>query len=140
MDAYRAALEAAGGVNAVTAIFEGPPSLSIEALLKIDPDIILIVRKVVLLTSSSIYMAEAVQDAVDAAEAESDQVAARDLLLTRVVDMAVTRRQLTGVLQFDPVKEQTVGVTTRFRITAVINCSISFFNIITSDFIISDCS
>lgn len=45
----------------------------------------------------------ALQDAVDAAEAESDQVAARDLLLTRVVDMAVTRRQLTGVLQFDPV-------------------------------------
>lgn len=45
----------------------------------------------------------ALQDAVDAAEAELDQVTARDVLLTRVVDMAVTRRQLTGVLQFDPV-------------------------------------
>ncbi|MCV7431279.1 TetR/AcrR family transcriptional regulator [Mycolicibacterium bacteremicum] len=45
----------------------------------------------------------ALQDAVDAAEAEPDQVTARDVLLTRVVDMAVTRRQLTGVLQFDPV-------------------------------------
>lgn len=45
----------------------------------------------------------ALQDAVDAAQAEPDQVAARDVLLTRVVDMAVTRRQLTGVLQFDPV-------------------------------------
>lgn len=39
---HGAALEAAGGVNAVTAIFEGPPSLSIEALLKIDPDIIVV--------------------------------------------------------------------------------------------------
>src|SRR3546814_1045180 len=45
----------------------------------------------------------ALQDALDAAEAEADQVAAREVLLTRVVDMAVTRRQLTGVLQFDPV-------------------------------------
>lgn len=45
----------------------------------------------------------ALQDALDAAEAEADQVTARDVLLTRVVDMAVTRRQLTGVLQFDPV-------------------------------------
>jgi AcrR family transcriptional regulator len=45
----------------------------------------------------------ALQDALDAAEQEADQVTARDLLLTRVVDMAVTRRQLTGVLQFDPV-------------------------------------
>lgn len=45
----------------------------------------------------------ALQDAVDAAQSEPDQVRARDVLLTRVVDMAVTRRQLTGVLQFDPV-------------------------------------
>jgi AcrR family transcriptional regulator len=45
----------------------------------------------------------ALQDALDAAEQEADQVTARDVLLTRVVDMAVTRRQLTGVLQFDPV-------------------------------------
>lgn len=45
----------------------------------------------------------ALQDALDAAEAEPDQVSAREVLLTRVVDMAVTRRQLTGVLQFDPV-------------------------------------
>lgn len=45
----------------------------------------------------------ALQDALDAAESETDQVTARDVLLTRVVDMAVTRRQLTGVLQFDPV-------------------------------------
>ncbi|MGW0162836.1 TetR/AcrR family transcriptional regulator [Mycobacterium sp. NPDC003323] len=45
----------------------------------------------------------ALQDAVDAAEAEPDRVSARDVLLTRVVDLAVTRRQLTGVLQFDPV-------------------------------------
>ncbi|WP_304111502.1 TetR/AcrR family transcriptional regulator [Mycolicibacterium bacteremicum] len=45
----------------------------------------------------------ALQDAVDAAQSEPDQVSARDVLLTRVVDMAVTRRQLTGVLQFDPV-------------------------------------
>lgn len=45
----------------------------------------------------------ALQDALDAAEEEPDQVTARDVLLNRVVDMAVSRRQLTGVLQFDPV-------------------------------------
>jgi ABC-type Fe3+-hydroxamate transport system substrate-binding protein len=39
---HGAALEAAGGVNAVIQRFEGPPSLSIEALLKIDPDVILV--------------------------------------------------------------------------------------------------
>jgi ABC-type Fe3+-hydroxamate transport system substrate-binding protein len=39
---HGAALEAAGGINAVTQAFDGPPSLSIEGLLKIDPDIILI--------------------------------------------------------------------------------------------------
>jgi AcrR family transcriptional regulator len=43
------------------------------------------------------------QDALDAAEAEPDRTRARDVLLTQVVDMAVTRRRLTGVLQFDPV-------------------------------------
>lgn len=45
----------------------------------------------------------ALQDAVDAAEAEVDQVAARELLLRRVVEMAVARRHLAGALQFDPV-------------------------------------
>ncbi len=39
---HGAALAAAGGNNAVTQSFSGPPSLSIEALLKIDPDIILV--------------------------------------------------------------------------------------------------
>lgn len=39
---HGAALEAAGGVNAVTQTLGGPPSLSIEALLKIDPQVILV--------------------------------------------------------------------------------------------------
>ncbi|SCX00200.1 TetR/AcrR family transcriptional regulator [Mycolicibacterium fluoranthenivorans] len=43
------------------------------------------------------------QDALDTAEAETDQPRARAALLASVVDMAVTRRKLTGVLQFDPV-------------------------------------
>ena len=43
------------------------------------------------------------QDALDAAEGEPDQPTARAALLASVVDMAVTRRKLTGVLQFDPV-------------------------------------
>ena len=37
-----AALEAAGGNNAVLVKYDGPPSLSIEALLEIDPDIIVV--------------------------------------------------------------------------------------------------
>jgi AcrR family transcriptional regulator len=45
----------------------------------------------------------ALQDALDVAEAEPDKTRARDLLLVQVVDMAVTKRRLTGVLQFDPV-------------------------------------
>jgi AcrR family transcriptional regulator len=43
------------------------------------------------------------QDALDVAEAEPDRTRAREVLLTQVVDMAVSRRRLTGVLQFDPV-------------------------------------
>lgn len=43
------------------------------------------------------------QDALDAAEAQTDRTTAREVLLTQVVDMAVSRRRLTGVLQFDPV-------------------------------------
>ena len=36
------ALDAAGGRNAVVAKYDGPPSLSIEALLEIDPDMIVV--------------------------------------------------------------------------------------------------
>jgi AcrR family transcriptional regulator len=43
------------------------------------------------------------QDALDTAEAAPDGTTAREVLLTEVVDTAVTRRKLTGVLQFDPV-------------------------------------
>ena len=39
---HGAALEAAGGRNAVAAKYDGPPSLSIEALLEIDPDVIVV--------------------------------------------------------------------------------------------------
>jgi len=41
--------------------------------------------------------------ALEAAEAEQHGPLAREVLLTQVVDMAVKRRHLVGVLQFDPV-------------------------------------
>lgn len=41
--------------------------------------------------------------ALDAAEAEGSDTRAREVLLTEVVDMAVARRRLVGVLQNDPV-------------------------------------
>ncbi|MGN7781423.1 TetR/AcrR family transcriptional regulator [Mycolicibacterium sp. 22603] len=41
--------------------------------------------------------------AVEAAEAEPDRQAARDILLARIVNRMVTRRRLTRVLQYDPV-------------------------------------
>jgi AcrR family transcriptional regulator len=40
---------------------------------------------------------------LEAAEAESDRVQARELLLRRVVDLAIERRTAVSVLQFDPV-------------------------------------
>jgi AcrR family transcriptional regulator len=43
------------------------------------------------------------EEALDAAEAEPNRTAARDLLLTRVVELAVERRRMVSVLQFDPV-------------------------------------
>jgi ABC-type Fe3+-hydroxamate transport system substrate-binding protein len=39
---HGAALEAAGGRNAVVAKYDGPPSLSIEALIEINPDVIVV--------------------------------------------------------------------------------------------------
>ncbi|MCV7171113.1 TetR/AcrR family transcriptional regulator [Mycobacterium manitobense] len=43
------------------------------------------------------------EDVLEAAEAESDRVQARELLLRRVVDLAIERRTAVSVLQFDPV-------------------------------------
>ncbi|HTM84376.1 MAG TPA: helix-turn-helix domain-containing protein [Mycobacterium sp.] len=43
------------------------------------------------------------EDALDAAEAEGSPARARELLLTRVIDMAVARRRAASTLQFDPV-------------------------------------
>ncbi|MGV0806919.1 TetR/AcrR family transcriptional regulator [Mycolicibacterium setense] len=43
------------------------------------------------------------EDALEAAEAEGSPTRARELLLTRVVEMAVSRRRATSTLQFDPV-------------------------------------
>jgi AcrR family transcriptional regulator len=42
-------------------------------------------------------------DALEAAEAEVSRPRAREMLLTRVIDMAVERRQAAATLQFDPV-------------------------------------
>ena len=42
-------------------------------------------------------------DALEAAEAEQSRPRAREVLLTRVIDMAVERRQAAATLQFDPV-------------------------------------
>lgn len=43
------------------------------------------------------------QDALDAAEAEESPPRAREVLLTRVIDVAVQRRRAASTLQFDPV-------------------------------------
>jgi AcrR family transcriptional regulator len=43
------------------------------------------------------------EDALELAEAEPDQPSARELLLTRVIDMAIEGRRMVAVLQFDPV-------------------------------------
>ena len=42
-------------------------------------------------------------DALEAAEAEESRPRAREVLLNRVIDMAVERRQAAATLQFDPV-------------------------------------
>ena len=43
------------------------------------------------------------EDVLEAAEAEPDRTRARELLLERVIDIAVGDRRLVSVLQFDPV-------------------------------------
>jgi len=43
------------------------------------------------------------EDAVEAAEAETDPAAARDVLLVRLVDLAVEHRHMVGIIQNDPV-------------------------------------
>lgn len=43
------------------------------------------------------------EDAVEAAEAQPDNMMAREVLLDRVIDLAVESRGLMGLLQFDPV-------------------------------------
>ncbi len=43
------------------------------------------------------------EEALEAAEAEENRPRARELLLTRVIDMALERRRMVSVLQFDPV-------------------------------------
>ena len=43
------------------------------------------------------------EDALEAAEAEPSQPHARELLLSRVIDMAIDDRRMVSVLQFDPV-------------------------------------
>jgi AcrR family transcriptional regulator len=43
------------------------------------------------------------EDVLEAAEAQTDRVQARELLLRRVVDLAIERRTAVSVLQFDPV-------------------------------------
>jgi AcrR family transcriptional regulator len=42
-------------------------------------------------------------EALEAAEAENDRLRARQVLLTRVVDLAIERRGAVSTLQFDPV-------------------------------------
>ena len=53
---HGSALQAAGGHNAIPDEVDGPPSLSIEALLKIDPDIILIMTPDATSTDTAAHM------------------------------------------------------------------------------------
>ncbi len=43
------------------------------------------------------------EDAVEAAEAQGHELRAREILLDRMIDQAVSRRGVVSVLQFDPV-------------------------------------
>ncbi|KWX67508.1 TetR family transcriptional regulator [Mycobacterium sp. NAZ190054] len=55
------------------------------------------------------------EEAVEDAEAEPDRQRARKLLLARVIDMAVTRRDWTRTLQHDPVIMRLLGDYRPFR-------------------------
>ena len=44
-----------------------------------------------------------IEAALDAAEAQQDSLRAREMLLVWVIDLAIQRRRLVSVLQFDPV-------------------------------------
>ena len=57
----------------------------------------------------------ALEDALTAAEAQSDGVAARKVLLTEVVGMAVERRRWVRALQNDPVMVRLLGAHPPFR-------------------------
>ena len=43
------------------------------------------------------------EDSLDAAEASEDRAGARELLLNRMIDIAVEQRNIVSILQFDPV-------------------------------------
>jgi AcrR family transcriptional regulator len=53
--------------------------------------------------------------AIDAAEAETSSVRAREVLLTQVVDLAVARRRMASALQGDPVMIRLLGEHEPFR-------------------------
>jgi AcrR family transcriptional regulator len=55
------------------------------------------------------------EEALEAAEAEPNRTAARELLLTRVVELAVERRRMVSVLQFDPVIIRVLAAHTPFQ-------------------------
>jgi AcrR family transcriptional regulator len=55
------------------------------------------------------------EDALEAAEAQADSVAARKVLLTEVVGMAVERRRWVRALQNDPVMVRLLGEYEPFR-------------------------
>jgi AcrR family transcriptional regulator len=55
------------------------------------------------------------EDALEAAEAQADSVAARKVLLTEVVGMAVERRRWVRALQNDPVMVRLLGEHEPFR-------------------------
>jgi AcrR family transcriptional regulator len=55
------------------------------------------------------------EDALEAAEAQADSVAARKVLLTEVVGMAVERRRWVRTLQNDPVMVRLLGEYEPFR-------------------------
>jgi AcrR family transcriptional regulator len=55
------------------------------------------------------------EDALEAAEAETDPLRARKVLLTRVIDMAVERRGWVRALQNDPVIVRLLGEHEPFR-------------------------
>ncbi|WP_319452193.1 MULTISPECIES: helix-turn-helix domain-containing protein [unclassified Mycobacterium] len=70
---------------------------------------------VVAVTEMQLARLEEALEAAEAAEAEGNRARGRELLLTRVIELAVENRRIVSVLQFDPVVIRFLGEHTPFH-------------------------